>query len=60
MSSVADPGEVPVNDVQHKKNTKKNTKDMVTIIRHGGLGHEVQEPLPFIATFSIYFFMFFY
>ena len=34
------------NDVQHKNWKEKILRIWITIIRHGGLGHEVQESWP--------------
>ena len=44
------------NDVQHKNQKGKIIRIWITIIRHGGLGHEIQESWPYLsnATFSIY------
>ena len=32
------------------KTGKEKSKDMDTIIRHGGLGHEVQESWPYLSN----------
>ena len=32
------------------KTGKENTKDLDYIIRHGGLGHEVQESWPYLSN----------
>ena len=39
-------GERGGKDVQHKKLEKKKIRIWITIIRHGGLGHWVQESWP--------------
>ena len=38
------------NDVQLKKKKKKILRTWITIIRHGGLGHEVQESWPYLSN----------
>ena len=38
------------NDVQHKKKKKKILRIWITIIRHGGLDHEVQELWPYLSN----------
>ena len=38
------------NDVQHKNWKGKILRIWITIIRHGGLGHEVQESLPYLSN----------
>ena len=38
------------NDVQHKNWRKKKLSVWITIIRHGGLGHEVQESWPYLSN----------
>ena len=37
------------NDVQHKNWKGKILRIWITIIRHGGLGHEVQESWPYLG-----------
>ena len=37
------------NDVQHKNWKGKILRIWITIIRHGGLGHEVQESWPYLS-----------
>ena len=38
------------NDVQHKNWKGKILRIWITIIRHGGLGHEVQESWPYLSN----------
>ena len=38
------------NDVQHKNWKGKILRIWITIIRHGGLGHEVQESWPYLSS----------
>ena len=38
------------NDVQHKTWIGKILRIWITIIRHGGLGHEVQEAWPYLSN----------
>ena len=38
------------NDVQHKNWKGKILKRWITIIRHGGLGHEVQGSWPYLSN----------
>ena len=38
------------NEVQHKNYTGKIIRIWITIIRHGGLGHEVQESWPYLSN----------
>ena len=38
------------NDVQHKNWEGKILRIWITIIRHGGLGHEVQESWPYLSN----------
>ena len=37
------------NDVQHKNWKGKILRIWITIIRHGGLGHEVEESWPYLS-----------
>ena len=38
------------NDLQHKNWEGKIIRIWITIIRHGGLGHEVQESWPYLSN----------
>ena len=38
------------NDVQHKNWKGKILRIWISIIRHGGLGHEVQESWPYLTN----------
>ena len=38
------------NDVQHKNWKGKILRIWITIIHHGGLGHEVQESWPYLSN----------
>ena len=38
------------NDVQHKNWEGKILRIWITIIRHGGLGHEIEESWPYLSN----------
>ena len=41
------------NDVQHKNWKGKILSIWITVIRHGGLGHEVQESRPYLSNATL-------
>ena len=41
------------NDVQHKNWKEKILRIWITIIRHGGLDHEVQESWPYLSNATL-------
>ena len=42
------------NDVQHKNWIGKILRIWITTIRHGGLGHEVQESWPYLSNATLW------